>query len=78
LIATGFAFASLKPDGQPVHPPYWVAQEIAAQSKAGLWAFADLPDPNAIILKTLQRPAASELTLPAPAVAPSSNTPQQP
>ncbi|TDM75331.1 succinoglycan biosynthesis protein exoi, partial [Lactobacillus crispatus] len=52
LIATGFAFASLKPDGQPVHPPYWVAQEIAAQSKAGLWAFADLPDPNAIILKT--------------------------
>ena len=78
LIATGFAFASLKPDGQPVHPPYWVAEEVAAQSKAGLWAFADLPDPNAIILRTLRRPAGAEPTSPAPAAAPTPNTPQQP
>ncbi|MBR1040698.1 thermonuclease family protein [Bradyrhizobium viridifuturi] len=78
LIATGFAFASLKPDGQPVHPPYWVAQQVAARSKAGLWAFADLPDPNAIILRALQRPSAAEPSSPAPVPPPSPNTPQQP
>lgn len=53
LIATGFAFAALGPDGQPVHPPYLVAQRVAQDSRAGLWAFADLPDPNAIILRAL-------------------------
>jgi endonuclease YncB( thermonuclease family) len=53
LIATGFAFAALKPDGQPVHAPYFVAQIVAQRAKAGLWAFADLPDPNAIILRAL-------------------------
>jgi endonuclease YncB( thermonuclease family) len=53
LIATGFAFAALKPDGQPVHTPYFVAQLVAQRAKAGLWAFPDLPDPNAIILRAL-------------------------
>jgi endonuclease YncB( thermonuclease family) len=53
LIATGFAFAALKPDGQPVHAPYFVAQLVAQRAKAGLWAFPDLPDPNAIILRAL-------------------------
>lgn len=53
LIATGFAFAALQPDGQPVHAPYAVAEQVAQHSRAGLWAFADLPDPNAIILRTL-------------------------
>ncbi|OCX32611.1 succinoglycan biosynthesis protein exoi [Bradyrhizobium sp. UASWS1016] len=65
LIATGFAFAALKPDGQPVHPPYFVAQLVAQRAKAGLWDFADLPDPNAIILRALHQNAPA--TSPAPA-----------
>ena len=55
-----------------------VAQQVAARSKAGLWAFADLPDPNAIILRALQRPSAAEPSSPAPVPPPSPNTPQQP
>lgn len=57
LIATGFAFAALKPDGKPVHQAYLVAQNIAQQARAGLWAFADLPDPNAIIARALKQGA---------------------
>lgn len=57
LIATGFAFAALKPDGQPVHAPYFVAQLVAQRAKAGLWAFPDLPEPNAIILRALHAQA---------------------
>ena len=55
LISTGFAFAALKPDGQPVHTPYFVAQLVAQRAKAGFWAFADVPDPNAIILRALRQ-----------------------
>jgi endonuclease YncB( thermonuclease family) len=76
LIATGFAFAAVKPDGQPVHAPYRVAEQVAEQSKAGLWSFADMPDPNAIILQTLRRdasPATSSASAP-----PISETPRQP
>ncbi|KIU53108.1 MULTISPECIES: thermonuclease family protein [Nitrobacteraceae] len=65
LIATGFAFAALKPDGQPVHPPYFIAELVAQRAKAGLWDFADLPDPNAIILRALHRSVPA--TSPAPA-----------
>ncbi len=65
LIATGFAFAALKPDGQPVHPPYFIAELVAQRAKAGLWDFADLPDPNAIILRALHRGVPA--TSPAPA-----------
>ena len=54
LIATGYAFAALGPDGKPVHAPYFVAQLVAQRARAGLWAFADLPDPNAIILRALK------------------------
>lgn len=54
LISTGFAFAALGPDGQPVHAPYFVAQMVAHRAQAGLWAFADLPEPNAIILRALR------------------------
>ncbi|ABE65034.1 succinoglycan biosynthesis protein exoI-like (plasmid) [Nitrobacter hamburgensis X14] len=70
LIATGFGFAALKPDGQPVHAPYFVAQLVAQRAKAGLWAFADMPEPNAIILRTLREgtpsptPAAPQLATP--------------
>ena len=64
LIATGFAFAALRPDGQPVHPAYLVAQRVAQESRAGLWAFADLPDPNAIILHALAQRRGAEASTP--------------
>jgi len=54
LIASGFAFAALQPDGKPVHLPYFVAELDAKRAKAGLWAFADLPEPGPIILKMLR------------------------
>ncbi len=53
LVSTGYAFASLRPDGKPVHAPYFVAQLVAQRSHAGLWAFPDVPEPNAIILRAL-------------------------
>jgi endonuclease YncB( thermonuclease family) len=61
LIASGFAFAALQPDGKPVHLPYFVAELDAKRAKAGLWAFSDLPEPGPIILKALRasQPAAS-------------------
>jgi endonuclease YncB( thermonuclease family) len=66
LIVTGFAFAAVKPDGQPVYSPYWVAEQVAAQSRAGLRAFADVPNPNAIILQELGH-------MPSPAATPTSS-----
>jgi len=66
LIATGFAFAALKPDGKPVHESYLVAQNVARQARAGLWAFADLPDPNAIISRALQQRAQAPVDTPSP------------
>ena len=64
LIATGFAFAALRPDGRPVHPPYFVAQLVAQRAKAGFWAFANVPDPNAIILRALRE--APQISVPTP------------
>lgn len=64
LIATGFAFAALRPDGQPVHVPYLVAQQLAQKARAGLWAFSDLPEPNAIILRALRQSHAAAAGLP--------------
>lgn len=55
LIAQGFVFAALQPDGKPVHMPYFVAELDAKRTKSGLWAFSDLPEPNAIILRALRR-----------------------
>lgn len=54
LIASGFGFAALQPDGKPVHMPYFVAELDAKRAKAGLWAFSDLPEPGPIILKALR------------------------
>jgi len=59
LIASGFAFAALKPDGSPVHPPYFVAEQIAKASRRGLWAYSDLPHPNVALLRALRRQGAS-------------------
>lgn len=66
LISTGYAFAALTPEGKPVHPPYFVAELVAQKSHAGLWAFADLPEPNAIILRAIKerRDATTEPSLP--------------
>lgn len=75
LIATGFAFAALKPDGQPVHAPYFVAQLVAQRTKAGLWAFTDLPDPNPIILRALHEQALSRTSIPSPATTPPPSDP---
>ena len=69
LISTGYAFAALRPDGTPVHPPYLVAQTVAAESHAGLWAFNDLPEPNAIILRALRAGATAAAAPGAPATA---------
>ena len=51
LITMGWAFAALGPDGRPIHPPYFAAQHLAAKERTGLWAFADVPDPNVLILR---------------------------
>lgn len=56
LISSGFGFAALKPDGQPVNMGYAVAQNMAEEKRKGLWAFNDLPDPNAALLRALPQP----------------------
>jgi endonuclease YncB( thermonuclease family) len=57
LIVSGFAFAARKPDGRAVHAPYLAAEQVAQIARAGLWAFRDLPDPNAIIQRVLRQGA---------------------
>lgn len=56
LISSGFGFAALKPDGQPVNMGYAVSQNMAEEKRKGLWAFSDLPDPNAALLQALPQP----------------------
>ena len=56
LISSGFGFAALKPDGQPVNVGYAVSQNMAEEKRKGLWAFSDLPDPNAALLQALPQP----------------------
>jgi endonuclease YncB( thermonuclease family) len=55
LIASGFAFAALKPDGKPVHQPYFVAEEVARSGRHGLWASQDLPHPNVALLRAARQ-----------------------
>lgn len=55
LISSGFAFASLKPDGEPQHMPYYVAEAMAKEKGAGLWAFQDLPHPNIVLREQRSR-----------------------
>lgn len=59
LIASGFAFAALKSDGSPVHPPYFIAEQTAKSGRRGLWAYADLPHPNVALLRALRGQGAS-------------------
>lgn len=49
LIASGYAFASLRADGVPNHPAYSVAEQIARERGAGLWQFKDVQHPSILL-----------------------------
>lgn len=55
LISSGFAFAALKPDGSPVHAPYFVAEQVAKSGRRGLWAYPDVPHPSVALLRALRQ-----------------------
>jgi endonuclease YncB( thermonuclease family) len=56
LISIGYAFASVTLDGRPIYSPYLIAEGQAKNTKSGLWAYPDMPDPNAIILGNYKAP----------------------
>jgi len=56
LISIGYAFASVTQGGSPIYAPYLIAEGQAKNTKSGLWAFPDMPDPNAIILLNYKSP----------------------
>ena len=56
LISIGYAFASVTLDGRPIYSPYLVAEGEAKNTKSGLWAYPDMPNPNAIILENYKAP----------------------
>ncbi|MBZ5762293.1 thermonuclease family protein [Rhizobium sp. VS19-DR104.2] len=56
LISSGFAFAAQNALGGPVSISYWAAEREAERTRAGLWAYPDLPNPNAALLKALKGP----------------------
>ncbi|CAN7718654.1 thermonuclease family protein [Rhizobium rhizogenes] len=49
LITQGFAFAAIANTGKPVYLPYSIEESIAQKSRAGLWAYADMPHPNQVL-----------------------------
>ncbi len=51
LITLGWAYAALLPDGRAMHPTYLAAERLAEGQHAGLWAFTDVINPNALILR---------------------------
>lgn len=55
LIASGFAFASLRTDGLPHHPPYAVAEQSARENRAGLWQFDDVEHPALVLGQAINR-----------------------
>ena len=66
IISMGYAFAAVRPDGQPVHLPYYGAQLVAQRDKKGLWAFPDAPDPNVAILRAYRLGHPVSPTTPSP------------
>ncbi|PSH56508.1 thermonuclease family protein [Phyllobacterium sophorae] len=54
LITEGFAFAAFSNGAKPVYMPYLVAEATAKQSRAGLWAFPDMPHPNLVLFQAMQ------------------------
>lgn len=51
LIASGYAFASLRADGLPHHPAYAVVEQGAREGGAGLWQFEDVQHPAILLSK---------------------------
>lgn len=64
LITSGFAFAALKPDGSPVHLPYFVAEQVAKSGRRGLWAYSDVPHPSVALLRALRQQGKGGATVP--------------
>ena len=59
MIASGFAFAALGPDGLPVYPPYAVAEQGARGWRAGLWQFSDVQHPAVLLGKAARQTGAA-------------------
>ena len=55
LVAEGFAFAALQPDGNPVHLPYRVTEQTAQTARRGLWAFDDVQHPSLLVTQEWNR-----------------------
>ena len=56
LITQGFAFSALTDTGKPIYMPYSIAEGVAQQSHAGLWAYPDMPHPNRILFSHSAKP----------------------
>jgi endonuclease YncB( thermonuclease family) len=56
LITQGFAFAAMANTGKPVYLPYNIEEGVAQQSRVGLWAYADMPHPNRVLVSRSARP----------------------
>ncbi|RWA67989.1 MAG: thermonuclease family protein [Mesorhizobium sp.] len=54
LIASGFAFAAVGPDGLPQYPPYAVVEQMARDRNAGLWQFGDVQHPAFLLARARQ------------------------
>ena len=55
LITQGFAFAALTTSGKTVYMPYSIEEGVAQQSRAGLWAYPDIPHPNHVLFANPER-----------------------
>jgi endonuclease YncB( thermonuclease family) len=49
MIATGFAFASIGSDGNPLYSGYAAAEQEAKQARAGLWATGTFQHPAKVL-----------------------------
>ncbi|MGO4569439.1 thermonuclease family protein [Rhizobium sp. 2YAF20] len=56
LITQGFAFAAMANTGKPVYLPYSIEEGVAQQSRAGLWAYSDMPHPNRVLFSHSAKP----------------------
>jgi endonuclease YncB( thermonuclease family) len=56
MITQGFAFSAIDNQSHPVYLPYLIEEGIAEEARKGLWAFGDLPHPNATLLSEKHPP----------------------
>lgn len=49
MIAQGWGFAAVASNGTLVVPAYRTAEETARETRAGLWAFSDMPHPLGVL-----------------------------